>query len=95
MQEHFAGEKEALQTNLIKMASLVDDQAERAIKALETGDIELCKGIKARDLEIDAYDNLIQTAGSTPHFLEIDNLQQYCQNLKIQKRKQSWSMRMQ
>ena len=61
MQEHFAGEKENLQTNLIKMASLVDEQVERAIKALETGDVELCKGIKAKDLEIDAYDNLIQT----------------------------------
>jgi len=61
MQEHFAGEKESLQTNLIKMASLVDEQVERATKALETGNIELCKGIKAKDLEIDAYDNLIQT----------------------------------
>ncbi len=61
MQEHFAGEKESLQTNLIKMASLVDEQVERAIQALETGNIELCKGIKAKDLEIDAYDNLIQT----------------------------------
>jgi phosphate transport system protein len=61
MQEHFAGEKESLQTNLIKMASLVDEQVERATKALETGDILLCKGIKTRDLEIDAYDNLIQT----------------------------------
>jgi phosphate transport system protein len=29
--------------------------------ALETGNIELCKGIKAKDKEIDAYDNLINT----------------------------------
>ncbi len=61
MQEHFTQEVESLKTNLIKMASLVDEQVERVIKALETGDIELCKGVKARDLEVDAYDNLIQT----------------------------------
>lgn len=61
MQEHFTKEVESLKTNLIKMASLVDDQVERAYKALETGNIELCKGIKAKDLEINAYDNLILT----------------------------------
>ncbi|MCX6151099.1 MAG: phosphate signaling complex protein PhoU [Ignavibacteriales bacterium] len=61
MQEHFIKEVEGLKTNLIKMASLVDEQVERAINALETGDIELCRGIKARDLEIDAYDNLVLT----------------------------------
>lgn len=61
MQEHFTKEVESLKTNLIKMASLVDDQVERAYKALETGNIELCRGIKAKDLEINAYDNLILT----------------------------------
>jgi phosphate transport system protein len=61
MKEHFSCEVESLKTNLIKMASIVDAQVERAITALETGDIELCKGIKAKDLEVDAYDNLIQT----------------------------------
>lgn len=61
MQEHFTKEVENLKVNLIKMASLVDEQAERAINALETGDVELCRGIKAKDLEIDAYDNLITT----------------------------------
>jgi phosphate transport system protein len=61
MQEHFTKEVESLKTNLIKMASLVDEQVEKAFKALETGDIELCRGIKAKDLEIDAYDNLILT----------------------------------
>jgi len=60
MQEHFTQEVESLKTNLIKMASLVDEQVERVIKALETGDAELCKGVKARDVEVDAYDNLIQ-----------------------------------
>ncbi len=61
MQEHFSKEVENLKTNLIKMASIVDEQVERAITALETGNIDLCKGIKSKDLEIDAYDNLIQT----------------------------------
>lgn len=60
MQEHFMAEVESLKTNLIKMASLVDEQVERVINALETGNLELCKGVKARDLEVDAYDNLIQ-----------------------------------
>lgn len=60
MQEHFLAEIESLKTNLIKMASLVDEQVERVINALETGNVELCKGIKARDIEVDAYDNLIQ-----------------------------------
>jgi len=61
MQEHFTREVEGLKTNLIKMASLVDEQVDRAYKALETGDIDLCRGIKAKDNEIDAYDNLILT----------------------------------
>ena len=61
MQEHFTSEIENLKTNVIKMASIVDEMVERAITALETGDTELCKGIKTKDLEVDAYDNLIQT----------------------------------
>lgn len=61
MQEHFTQEIENLKTNLIKMASVVDDMVDRSIQAIETGDVELCKGIKAKDLEVDAYDNLIQT----------------------------------
>ncbi|HEX2867120.1 MAG TPA: phosphate signaling complex protein PhoU [Ignavibacteriales bacterium] len=61
MQENFVKETESLKENLIKMASLVDEQVGRATRALETGDIELCKGMKAKDNEIDAYDNLINT----------------------------------
>ncbi|MDP4176677.1 MAG: phosphate signaling complex protein PhoU [Bacteroidota bacterium] len=61
MQENFVKETESLKENLIKMASLVDQQVEQATLALETGNIELCKGIKAKDKEIDAYDNLINT----------------------------------
>jgi len=61
MREHFNQEIENLKTNLIKMASLVDDQVDKAITALNTGDVELCKGIKSNDIEVDRYDNLIQT----------------------------------
>lgn len=61
MQEKFVKESENLKENLIRMASLVDEQVSRATTALEIGDIELCKGIKAKDKEIDAYDNLINT----------------------------------
>lgn len=61
MQEHFSQEIENLKTSLIKMASLVDEQVDKVITALESGDIELCKGVKSKDLEVDAYDNLIQT----------------------------------
>lgn len=61
MKEHFTKEIENLRTNLIKMASLVDEQVETAINSLETGDRDLCRGIKAKDMEIDAYDNLIMT----------------------------------
>ena len=61
MQQHFNEEIENLKASLIKMANLVDEQVERVFTALETGDYKLCKGIKAKDLEIDIYDNLIQT----------------------------------
>jgi phosphate transport system protein len=61
MREHFNQEIENLKTSLIKMASLVDEQVGRAFDAMETGDIELCRGIKSKDSEVDAYDNLIQT----------------------------------
>ncbi len=61
MQEHFVSEIESLKETLLRMASLVDEQVENAFKALETGDIALCKSVKAKDYEVDAYDNLIQT----------------------------------
>lgn len=61
MQDNFNQQIENLKINLIKMASLVDEQAERAFTALETGNVELCRGIKAKELEVNIYDNLIQT----------------------------------
>lgn len=61
MLDHFSAEVDSFKTNLMKMASLVNKQVEQAFQALETGNVDLCKGIKAKDLEIDAYDNLLQT----------------------------------
>jgi len=61
MQDKFVTETARLEENLIKMASLVDEQVTRATTALETGDWEICRGIKNKDKEIDAYDNLINT----------------------------------
>ncbi len=60
MKSNLNTEIENLKTNIIKMASLVDEQVEKVIYSLETGETEHCKGVKARDLEVDAYDNLIQ-----------------------------------
>ncbi len=61
MQKHFETELESLKTNIIKMASIVDEMVQEAFVALKEDNLELCKKIKARDREIDAYDNLIKT----------------------------------
>ncbi|MBX3007813.1 MAG: phosphate signaling complex protein PhoU [Melioribacteraceae bacterium] len=61
MQQHFTQEIESLRTNIIKMASIVDEMFERAISSAEIGTPEISKLLKAKDLEVDAYDNLIQT----------------------------------
>lgn len=61
MQKHFEIELENLKINISKMASLVEEMVENSFIALKNSDLELCKKIKARDREIDAYDNLIKT----------------------------------
>jgi phosphate transport system protein len=61
MQKHFETELENLKTNITNMASIVEGMVENAFVALINSDIELCKKIKSRDREIDAYDNLIKT----------------------------------
>ncbi len=61
MQKHFETELESLKINITKMASIVEEMVENAFTALKTSDLELCKKIKAKDREIDAYDNLIKT----------------------------------
>jgi phosphate transport system protein len=60
MERHYFKELDSLKNNIIKMASLVDSQTENAFKALELGDESYCKGIKGKEKEVDAYDNLIQ-----------------------------------
>lgn len=61
MQEHYNSEIEELKTNLAKMAALVDEQIGRAMKSLQENNLEITKGLKAKEHEVDAYDNLIQT----------------------------------
>jgi phosphate transport system protein len=61
MQEHYTNEIEDLKSNLLKMAALVDDQIEKAMRSLQESNLEITKGLKAKELEVDAYDNLIQT----------------------------------
>lgn len=61
MQKHFESELENLKINITKMASIVEEMVENSFTALVNSDLELCKKIKARDREIDAYDNLIKT----------------------------------
>jgi len=58
---HFAQEFEALKNNIEQMSHLVDSQVEFALSAMESGDLELCKLIKNRDEQVDAYDVLIQS----------------------------------
>ena len=61
MAKYFLDELDSLKNHIIKMATIVDDQVERAFQALETKDLELCGIVKNTDREVDAYDNLIQT----------------------------------
>jgi phosphate transport system protein len=56
----FDDEIQNLKESIIKMATLVDEQVTNALIAMEKNDPEYCKGIKGKDKEIDAYDNLIQ-----------------------------------
>ncbi len=60
MQNHFTQEMASLKKNIQQMAELVDAQLNFAIQAMQTGNAELCKFVRSRDREIDAYDNLIQ-----------------------------------
>ena len=60
MPHQFQRDMEELKTNLVRMASIVDDQVGKAINLIETGDDSSIKGIKAKDDEVDAYDELLQ-----------------------------------
>jgi phosphate transport system protein len=48
-----------LKTRVIKMCSLVDEQVQSAIKAVEDEDLELAKQVIEKDNKVDKYDNKI------------------------------------
>jgi phosphate transport system protein len=50
---------EKLKTRVIKMCSLVDEQVQSAIKAVEDEDLELAKQVIEKDNKVDKYDNKI------------------------------------
>lgn len=50
---------EKLKTRVIKMCSLVEEQVQSAIKAVEEEDLELAKVVFERDNKVDKYDNKI------------------------------------
>ncbi len=64
MQQHtmrrFDEELDKLRTRLIQMGSLVQEQIEFMIRALETQDTALARIIVERDAKIDAFDNRIE-----------------------------------
>jgi phosphate transport system protein len=60
MLTNYSTEIEDLKTNIIKMASLVDEMVEDAFSAIEKDNTENSDSIKARDIQVDKYDNLIK-----------------------------------
>lgn len=60
MRRHFVHELDELKSNIIRMATLAEQQVDSALEALESGSQELCALVKGKDREIDAYDNLIK-----------------------------------
>jgi len=56
MHRHFEEELEHLRTRLIRMASLVDEQADGAVRALFTGDPLLARAVIERDEKVDSFD---------------------------------------
>lgn len=56
MERHFDQQLDKLKTRLIKMCSLVDEQVELAVKAVQNEDLELAKFVVERDNKVDKYD---------------------------------------
>ena len=50
---------EKLKTRVIKMCSLVDEQVQSAIRAVEEENLELAKEVIEKDNKVDKYDNKI------------------------------------
>ncbi len=59
MRRFFEEQLDQLRTNIIKMGSVVDEQIDFAIKALEESNLELARIVIDRDNKVDEYDNLI------------------------------------
>lgn len=56
MERQFDQQIEKLKKKILKMCSLVDEQVESAIKAVQTEDVELAKKVIERDDKVDKYD---------------------------------------
>lgn len=62
MERHFEAEFEKLKTRVLKMCSLVDEQFEMAIKAVEEENFELAQQVISKDDKVDKYDVKIDKA---------------------------------
>ncbi len=60
MERQFEIQIEKLKTRLIKMCSLVDEQVESALKAIDEEDAELADMVIERDVKVDKYDVKIE-----------------------------------
>lgn len=60
MERQFEIQIEKLKTRLIKMCSLVDEQVELALKAMDEGNTELADLVIERDAKVDKYDVKIE-----------------------------------
>ena len=60
MERQFEIQIEKLKTRLIKMCSLVDEQVESALKAIDEEDTELADMVIERDTKVDKYDVKIE-----------------------------------
>lgn len=56
MERHFDQQIDKLKTRLIKMCSLVNEQVEMAVRAIEEVDTELADFVVERDKKVDKYD---------------------------------------
>ncbi len=59
MKRFFEDQLDQLRTNIIKMGSLVEEQIDFAIRALEEQNLEIARLVIERDSKVDEYDNLI------------------------------------
>ncbi len=60
MERHFDQQLDKLKTRVIKMCSLVDEQVDMAIRAVEKEDVALAQQVIERDKKVDKYDLKIE-----------------------------------